>query len=223
MSEESGEVKIEEKLKIEKVWKKITGIAAVGVISLSLLVAGSSTALAAPRGEPIALPDAPIQSATQMLSSKATTSDDLKSLNESLGATDLPRSETSQGSKTTYTYTVPNGSKISLVKNVELNLSGTAGGRAAAVPAFRVAVENWSGYVYLNRTDQGALSAGGAAALSVAICASLAATGPAGWAGCAVVTGLLTTATVYIGSYGICSNEMRLTIWGGGGSAVQCV
>lgn len=210
-------------MKVSGVLKRSIGVAVAGLISMSLLIAGSSVAVATPNIRTVELPPTSLQATVQEISSKTVTSDDLKSLNDALSDTNLPRTEASVGSKTTYTYTVANGSMISLVKNVELNLSGTAGGRAMTVPAFRVAVENWSGYVYLNGTDQNALIQGGATSLGVVICASLAATGPAGWAGCAAVSGLLVAAATYLSANGICSNEMRLTIWGGGGSAVQCV
>lgn len=92
-------------------------------------------------------------------------------------------------------------------------------------PMIRVTVENWNVYLYLNRTDQGALSSGGAAGLGALICAAITAAGTvAGLVGCAVVSGVLVTGAYYIAANGICGNELRLALWNGAdGGAPRCV
>lgn len=60
--------------------------------------------------------------------------------------------------------------------------------------------------IFLNRTDQGALAAGGAAFLAIAICAI-----PAiGWIGCAAVAAALTIAAFYIATNGLCARTLQV-------------
>lgn len=64
--------------------------------------------------------------------------------------------------------------------------------------------DGWKGpYISFNRTDQSALLAGGAAALSVAVCAIPG----VGWASCAGLVGLVTIAAFYVNEYGRCSTS----------------
>lgn len=81
-------------------------------------------------------------------------------------------------------------------------------------PRFSVGV-GWTIYIYLNRTDQGAVAAGGAAGLAVLICAVPA----VGTAACAGVTAALVAAAYYIAVNGFCPSRMELAL----GNGVKCV
>lgn len=73
--------------------------------------------------------------------------------------------------------------------------------------------DGWSGpYVVFNRIDQGALAAGAAAALALAICAIPA----VGQAACVGAAFIVTTAAFYVAAYGACSGStpnLREYVW----------
>lgn len=86
-------------------------------------------------------------------------------------------------------------------------------GGGGAQPLLGGGWDGWSGpYVSFNRVDQGALVAGGAAALAVGICLIPA----VGQAACVVAVGLVATAAYYVNAYGMCSGStpnLREYVW----------
>jgi hypothetical protein len=80
---------------------------------------------------------------------------------------------------------------------------------AAMTPSFSGAGCGFVGVcVDLDRTDQGALTNGGAAALGVAICFIPA----VGQVACVLVGAALAVAATYVSTNGICPNKLRVTI-----------
>ena len=73
----------------------------------------------------------------------------------------------------------------------------------------------WTFYVYLNRTDQAALAAGGATSLGILVCAIPGVGIPA----CAAVAGLLVTGATYIALNGLCPSRLELAV----GKGSKCV
>jgi hypothetical protein len=75
----------------------------------------------------------------------------------------------------------------------------------------------WGMYIYLNRTDQGALASAGSVGLMIAICAMPA----VGWGSCAAVSAGLAGAAYYIAANGFCSGRLEIRLFWGNG--VKCV
>jgi hypothetical protein len=73
----------------------------------------------------------------------------------------------------------------------------------------------WTFYVYLNRTDQAALAAGGATSLGILVCAIPGVGIPA----CAAVAGLLVAGATYIALNGLCPSRLELAV----GKGSKCV
>lgn len=78
---------------------------------------------------------------------------------------------------------------------------------SAVGPQLRAGV-GWGVYLYLNRTDQTALTTGGAAGLAVIACSIPA----VNVVGCAAVTAALASAAVYINNNGYCANELEIRL-----------
>ena len=119
----------------------------------------------------------------------------------------------------TYTYTIPSGSSIVLQEPVGPVAAAITS--RAMTPSFSV---HGCGFmvvcVDLDRTDQGALTNGGSAALVAAICLIPA----VGTVACIAVGAAMAVAATYISTNGICANRLRLTIGPvGAGAAPRCV
>lgn len=149
------------------------------------------------------------QSSTQMTPQQWAT------IKADLNASSLPRTVTVSGGIRTFTYTLPSGSSLVLSEPV-----GPQPGVPAEVTSqLGVGVCGFFNVcVYLNRTDQGALAAGGAAFLAIAICAIPA----VGWISCAAVTSALVVAAFYIAAYGFCPRDLQVGLIPPG-SDVRCV
>lgn len=94
------------------------------------------------------------------------------------------------------TYILPSGSTI-VVERPRV----TSG---AVSPQFSIGV-GWGTYIYLNRTDQQVVAAGGAAGLAVLICASTTVIG------CAAVSAALAGAATWIATRGgICASRLEI-------------
>jgi hypothetical protein len=75
----------------------------------------------------------------------------------------------------------------------------------------------WGPYVDFDRTDQGAIAAGGAAGLTSAVCIAT-----SGW-GCPTAAAVLAAAAFYIAFYGFCPNKLRVYPNALFGYPVRCV
>jgi len=117
-----------------------------------------------------------------------------------LDATSAAKAITFTALQVRSTYTLESGSLVVLTRPLS--------GGAQVTPQFSVGV-GWGFYVYLNRVDQAAVIAGGAAALAAAICLVPA----VGNGMCAVVIGLVAAAAVYLDAYGKCpTSKPRLEL-----------
>lgn len=112
------------------------------------------------------------------------------------------------GSTNRITYTLPSGSTLVVVQQSSDVMR----------PQFSVGV-GWGVYIYLNRSDQIVVAAGGAAGLGVLICAATTVIG------CAAVAAALTGAATWIANRGgICSaSTPRLEIRILGYARYSCV
>jgi hypothetical protein len=111
----------------------------------------------------------------------------------------LTVSVTVSGGTRTYTYTTQSGSTFVMTE--------PSGSRALAIqPKMGLGGCGWFQLcVFLNQTDQRALAAGLLAAEGILLCGLLSET----LIGCAIVTGVLAAAYVYIDAHGICSNNRQ--------------
>lgn len=111
--------------------------------------------------------------------------------------------------------------KLLLVVLLALGLTaGSAAVAQASVPQAVAAVSvggydpaYWwlGGFVDLDRTDQGAVTSGYAAAIAGTICLQT-----AGWV-CPFAAFILTSAAFYVAAYGYCPNKLRIylnSLWG---------
>lgn len=113
----------------------------------------------------------------------------------------LTRTETSANGTRTLTYTSSDGFALVLSEPAEKRSTG------GITPQFSVGGCGWFNVcIYLNRTDQGALAAGAAAFLAVAICVIPA----VGWIGCAAVAAALAIAQHYIATNGFCRRTLQI-------------
>ena len=129
----------------------------------------------------------------------------------------LSRTVTVTGGLRLLTYTTASGTSFVLTE--------PTGQRSLAVKPNLGVVQcaSWSFCVRLNRVDQGAIAAGGAIGVGIAVCAILMAAPPAGLIGCAVISAALGVAAYYIGAYGFCSNELQIELFPDPGAWPKCV
>lgn len=112
------------------------------------------------------------------------------------------KSESTSGGVRTLSFQYTNGTVLTLQEPVSGPPTVTTSIRVGGCGFLQLCV-------YLNRTDQGALAAGGAAGLAIAICAIPA----VGTAACAFVAAALTAAAYYIAAHGFCKKELRVRIF----------
>lgn len=155
--------------------------------------------------------------ASSMSNGKKLESDDVSNLNDHLLQTNLLTDHKKQGSTETFTYSVDNGAKIVIEKQERVRIA-SSGAHGTSVPMLRASVDNWVIYVFLNRTDQAALTNGSSAVLGALICAIPA----VGWAACAGVIAALAIAATYINANGYCSNELAIHVGGAPWGYTHC-
>ncbi|ALS57277.1 hypothetical protein C5D65_00845 [Rathayibacter toxicus] len=158
----------------------------VGALSPSAMAAE----LSAPHSSPTAVGNIPNVDQAMMDSALA-----------SLPGSALPRSSRREGNKTVTSYQIGGGLTIT---TVELDASSTVPAIAASLLS-----GGWDvggPYVDLNRADQAIVASGGAAGLSVALCAVPGVGVPL----CASTSAILTAAAAFIATNGACGDSMRI-------------
>lgn len=113
----------------------------------------------------------------------------------------LPNTEVVDSNGTKTTFTLPNGSEMTLVSPTTPEVQPRLGGGS----------DNHGPYISLNPFDQDAVIAGGGWALGLAICAIPV----VGVAGCAVTGATLAAAGLYLSYNAKCNGELRVPIWPG--------
>ena len=114
----------------------------------------------------------------------------------------------------TFTYTIKSGSTLVLSEPTSRLASVTPG----AAPNLYFGGCGWFQLcVYLNRADQGALAAGGAAGIAAVLCL---AGGPVVCVAAAIAAAI---AASYVSSYGFCPGDLQIEVAPWPGSNLRCV
>ena len=150
-------------------WLLASALGLIMVIATGLQGSAASVSTTAPASAAATVASAP---AAQTMTLK-----EYQQLKAGLSASkDFTKSKSTKGGVTTLNFHYTNGTVLTLQEPASGPRSVTSFIRAGGCGFLQLCV-------YLNRTDQGALAAGGAAGLTIAICAIPA----VGWAACAVV------------------------------------